>query len=156
MSPDEIQDRLPSGRRMALDFGLSRIGVAISDPLGDFSFPVTVVDQDLWESQLPQIIAEYEPEIIYLGYPIKMAGSEGSSASLAREFGKELSQYFAGPIHLVDERLTTKSAESLLRESGINSKASRSRIDAEAANLILDFALAIEKSSAQRAGSSLI
>jgi putative Holliday junction resolvase len=156
MSPDEIDLQLPSGRRMALDYGLSRIGVAVSDPLGDFSFPVAVIDEELWESELVQIIQEYEPEIIYLGYPINMAGSEGSSASLAREFGRELGQFFSGAIHLLDERLTTRSAENLLRESGINSKAARSIIDGEAANLILEFALAIEKGSSKRAGNPLI
>jgi RNase H-fold protein (predicted Holliday junction resolvase) len=65
---------LLKGRRLALDFGLSRIGVAVSDPDGQFAFPTSVLDAQAWESDLSKILEEYEPVIIYIGYPVNLSG----------------------------------------------------------------------------------
>ena len=143
------------GRRLALDFGLSRIGVASSDPAGDFAFPGRVLDAQDWEEGLKEVLAEYEPIVIYIGYPLTLSGDPGSSARLAREFAIEIAAFFDGPIRLIDERLTTKAALATMRENGRNEKQGRSEIDAAAAMILLEGALQSERASGDFAGSEV-
>jgi len=146
---------LQKGRRLALDFGLARIGVAVSDPDGAFAFPTTVMDAQAWESDLSRIVEEYQPVIIYIGYPINLSGDAGSSARLAREFAIEVAAIHSIPIRLVDERLTTKSAISEMRASGKSEKEGRSEIDSVAATLLLEGVLLTERNTLKYAGSEL-
>ena len=143
------------GRRLALDYGLARIGVAVSDPEGHFAFPSAVLDAQNWESELGAIISEYEPIVIYVGYPINLSGDESSSARLAREFAIEVAQIFDGAIRLIDERLTTKGALGEMRRSGKKAKDARSEIDAAAAMILLEGALRAESSSPSFAGQEI-
>lgn len=143
------------GRRLALDYGLSRIGVAVSDPDGQFAFPGRVLDAQDWETGLKEVLAEYEPIVLYIGYPLQLSGDPGSSARLAREFAIEVAAIFAGPIRLIDERLTTKTALSAMRESGRSEKQGRLEIDAAAAAILLEGALLSERTSEQFAGSEV-
>lgn len=143
------------GRRLALDYGLARIGVAVSDPEGQFAFPSAVLDAQNWESELGAIISEYEPIVIYVGYPINLSGDESSSARLAREFAIEVAQIFDGAIRLIDERLTTKGALGEMRRSGKKAKDARSEIDAAAAMILLEGALRAESSSPSFAGQEI-
>jgi putative Holliday junction resolvase len=143
------------GRRLALDYGLVRIGVAVSDPEGGFAFPVRSLDTQDWEEELRQILDEYMPAVIYVGYPVTLTGNVGSAANLARDFAIELSALFNGVIRLIDERLSTKSALGQLRESGKTERESRNEIDAVAASVLLEQALATEKNTGSLAGSEL-
>jgi putative holliday junction resolvase len=140
---------------MALDFGLVRIGVAISDPEGQFAFPTTVLDAQDWESALAEALSEYEPVVIYVGYPVTLSGDPGTSARMAREFAIELAGHFGGEIRLVDERLTTKAAMQEMRSSGRSEKESRSSIDAAAATLLLETVLSQEKNLSRFAGNPI-
>lgn len=140
---------------MALDFGLVRIGVAISDPEGQFAFPTTVLDAQDWESALAEVLSEYEPVVIYVGYPVTLSGDPGTSARMAREFAIELAGHFVGEIRLVDERLTTKAAMQEMRSSGRSEKESRSSIDAAAATLLLETVLSQEKNLSRFAGNPI-
>lgn len=140
---------------MALDFGLVRIGVAISDPEGQFAFPTTVLDAQDWESALAEVLSEYEPVVIYVGYPVTLSGDPGTSARMAREFAIELAGHFFGEIRLVDERLTTKAAMQEMRSSGKSEKESRSSIDAAAATLLLETVLSQEKNLSRFAGNPI-
>ncbi len=143
------------GRRLALDYGLARIGVAVSDPEGKFAFPTTVLDAQSWESDLGAIISEYDPIVIYVGYPINLSGDQSSSARFAREFAIEVAQIFSGAIRLIDERLTTKGALGEMRRSGKSEKDSRSEIDAVAAMILLEGALRAESNSSNFAGQEI-
>lgn len=140
---------------MALDYGLVRIGVAISDPEGQFAFPTAVMDAQDWEPALAEVLSEYEPIVIYVGYPVTLSGDPGSSARLAREFAIELAGHFQGEIRLVDERLTTKAAMQEMRSSGKSEKESRSSIDAAAATLLLENVLSQEKNLSTFAGNPI-
>lgn len=140
---------------MALDYGLVRIGVAISDPEGQFAFPTAVMDAQDWEPALAEVLSEYEPIVIYVGYPVTLSGDPGSSARLAREFAIELAGHFHGEIRLVDERLTTKAAMQEMRSSGKSEKESRSSIDAAAATLLLENVLSQEKNLSTFAGNPI-
>ena len=143
------------GRRLALDFGLVRIGVAVSDPDGQFAFPTAVLDAQEWEQDLRNLIAEYEPIVIYVGFPINLSGDEGTSSSLAREFALEIAGIFTGEIRLVDERLTTKSALSEFKESGKSEREARATIDSVAATHLLEGVLGSERSRNGFAGKRL-
>jgi len=143
------------GRRLAFDYGLVRIGVAVSDPEGLFVFPVTSLDSSDWEKEFSELIAEYHPTAIYIGYPVTLTGNVGSAANLARDFAIEVSEKFSGPIRLIDERLSTKSAALLLRESGKSEREARKEIDAVAATVLLEQALITEKNTGLLAGSEI-
>lgn len=146
---------MQKGRRLALDYGLVRIGVAVSDPDGQFVFPITSLESSDWESGLDDVITEYHPVAVYIGYPITLTGNVGSAANLARDFAIEVSEKFQGPIRLIDERLSTKNAAMNLREAGKSEKESRKEIDAVAASILLEKALMIEKNTGQLAGSEI-
>lgn len=146
---------MEKGRRLALDYGLVRIGVAVSDPEGLFVFPVATLETADWENGLTRLLEEYEPRAIYVGYPITLTGNVGSAANLARDFAIDLGGKFKGPIRLIDERLTTRSASLQMRESGRSEREARKDIDAVAASVLLEQALITEKNTGQLAGSDI-
>jgi putative Holliday junction resolvase len=140
---------------MGIDFGLARIGIAISDPGGGFSFPLEMIETPIWEKSLLPLIEEYQPRVIYIGYPLHLSGSQSSTSSLVEDFARELAQLYSGLIYLIDERLTSKSAAVALRESGKGAKESKNDIDMAAASILLELALSIEKNTGLYAGRSL-
>ena len=135
------------GRRVAFDYGDARIGVAVSDSDGILASPLTTLrstDKKL-KNKLLELFQEFEPIKIYLGKPSNMDGSSGSAVEKSLEFRELLLTLTNSPIELIDERLSTVSGARILRDSGIRSKESKSRIDEAAAVAILEFALSIEK-----------
>lgn len=143
------------GRRLALDYGLVRIGVAVSDPDAQFAFPTAVLDAQDWEGELASLITEYQPVAIYVGYPINLSGDQSASARLAREFAIEIAQHFDGEIRLIDERLTTKNALKEMRSSGKSEREARHEIDAAAAMILLESALRAESNTNGFAGREI-
>jgi putative Holliday junction resolvase len=135
------------GRRIAFDYGDVRIGVAVSDPDSILASPLTTLssgDPKLF-SQIAELIVEHEPVGIYVGDPMNLSGQSSSSADKAASFAERLRAEFKLPVAMIDERLSTVSATSAMRERGINAKDARSKIDMAAAVAILEQALAIEK-----------
>lgn len=135
------------GRRVAFDYGDARIGVAVSDSDGILASPLTTLrstDKKL-KNKLLELFQEFEPIKIYLGKPSNMDGTSGSAVEKSLEFRELLLTLTNSPIELIDERLSTVSGARILRDSGIRSKESKSRIDEAAAVAILEFALSIEK-----------
>ena len=135
------------GRRIAFDYGDVRIGVAISDPDSILASPLTTLsngDPKLF-AQIAELIVEHEPVGIYVGDPINLSGQSSKSAEKALAFAEKLRSDFKLPVALVDERLSTVSATNAMRQSGVNAKDARSKIDMAAAVAILEQALAIEK-----------
>jgi len=135
------------GRRIAFDYGDVRIGVAVSDPDSILSSPLTTLkatDKNL-SSQISQIITEIEPVTIYVGRPALLSGSDGSATDKALEFAALLATITQVPVEMIDERMSTISAASNLREAGRSAKESKDAIDMAAAVAILEFAIDIEK-----------
>jgi putative Holliday junction resolvase len=135
------------GRRIAFDYGDVRIGVAISDPDSILASPLTTLasgDPKLLV-QISELISEYEPIALFVGEPLNLSGGSSTSAQKAASFAEKLRLEFKLPVTLIDERLSTVSATNAMRQSGINAKDARSRIDMAAAVAILEQALAIEK-----------
>ena len=136
------------GRRIAFDYGDIRIGVAVCDPDGIISSPLAVLatEKNL-ASEIKTIFAEYEPVQIFIGLPKQLSGVESVSAEKARSFGALLTEFTDVEIIYIDERLSTVSAQSKLREAGKSAKESKELIDAMAAVEILELGLQSARSS---------
>ena len=144
------------GRRLAIDFGLARIGLAVSTIDGMFCSPLaTVANNEIAIRQTVEYIEEQEPIEIYVGFPLNLKGEFTRSTELAIEFAKTLEAETQVPIRLVDERLSTKAVAGQISASGKNSKEARRIIDAAAASLILEGAIAFEKSTGTTPGKTI-
>ncbi|MGW6027057.1 Holliday junction resolvase RuvX [Streptomyces sp. NPDC055099] len=147
------------GRRLAIDVGDARIGVASCDPDGILATPVeTVPGRDVPAAQrrLKQLVDEYEPIEIVVGLPRSLKGGEGPAAVKVRAFTQDLARLVAPlSVRLVDERMTTVTASQGLRASGVKSKKGRSVIDQAAAVIILQQALESERASGKAPGEGV-
>jgi putative Holliday junction resolvase len=135
------------GRRIAFDYGDVRIGLAISDPDSILASPLTTLssgDPKLFK-QIAQLITEHEPVALYVGDPLNLSGDLSGSAQKARDFAAKLRTEFDLPVTMIDERLSTISAASALRQSGVNSKDAKRKIDMAAAVAILEQAIALDR-----------
>lgn len=147
------------GRRLAVDVGDARIGVASSDPDGLLATPVeTVPGRDLPAAQrrLTELVTEYEPLEVVVGLPRSLKGGEGPAAVKVRGFAEELARKITPvPVRLVDERMSTVTAAQGMRASGVSAKKGRSRIDQAAAVVILQSALETERMSGRPPGQCI-
>ena len=135
------------GRRIAVDYGDVRIGVAISDPDSILASPLTTLssgDPKLF-TQISELLAEHEPIAIYVGEPLNLSGQSSTSAQKAAAFAEKVHSEFNIPVSMIDERLSTVTATKAMQQSGVNAKDARSKIDMAAAVSILEQGLAIEK-----------
>ncbi|GAC57345.1 putative Holliday junction resolvase [Gordonia hirsuta DSM 44140 = NBRC 16056] len=129
------------GRRLALDVGSVRVGVASCDPDGILATPVETVQRtrDTGDvRRVAELAAEYEVVEVVVGLPRTLRNTEGAAVAAAREFGDAVAGAIAPtPVVYYDERLTTVTAAGALRASGKNGKAARAVIDQAAAVAIL-------------------
>lgn len=143
-----------AGVRVALDWGKVRIGVAASDPTGTLAYPVATygaAPSDL--AALARWVTETGPQVVYVGLPRTLAGTDGPAAIAIREVAGELAQRLAPiPVRLLDERLTTVVAHRALAETGKRAKHRRRIVDQAAAVAILEQALELERRSGKLAG----
>ncbi|MEE1929063.1 Holliday junction resolvase RuvX [Streptomyces sp. TRM 70351] len=137
------------GRRLAVDVGDARIGVATCDPDGLLATPVETVpgrDRPAAHRRLAELVAEYEPLEVLIGLPRSLNGGEGPAAAKVRAFAREAARRIAPvPVRLVDERMSTVTAAQSMRASGVSAKKGRARIDQAAAVVILQGALETER-----------
>ncbi|MCW2856095.1 MAG: ruvX [Marmoricola sp.] len=137
------------GVRLGIDPGDARIGVASCDPDGILATPVETVqrgDGDL--DRIAELADELGAVLVYVGLPRSLRGGEGPSAGKVRAFADDLARrVFPRPVHLVDERLSTVTAEAVLRERGKKGKKRRAVVDQAAAVVILQGALETERSA---------
>jgi putative Holliday junction resolvase len=136
------------GVRLGVDVGEVRIGVARSDASGLIATPVETVRRgggDL--ARLAALATEEEAVEVVLGLPRSLSGAEGPAAAKARRFAHELAGHLAVPVRLVDERLSTVTAEAVLREQGRKGARRRAVVDQAAAVVILQNALDTERAT---------
>jgi putative Holliday junction resolvase len=129
-----------AGRVAALDYGQARIGLAVSDELGLLAHPRPFVPARPLERALRDLGALFRREGIghvLLGLPLSLGGKEGLAAGRARKFGQALGAATGVAIEYVDERLTTVTAASRLREAGHDARQARGRIDSASAAVLL-------------------
>ena len=95
-------------------------------------------------AEISAIMSEVEPIRIFVGLPVNMSGSFGDSAEKARNFAKMLWDEFGVEVIMIDERLSTVSAQRQLKDAGVSMRDSKEMIDAMAAVAILEQGLASE------------
>lgn len=145
-----LQDRLPDrpgaddpgrGRRLGIDVGTVRIGVAVSDPDGILATPVETVRRDRGNGhlrRLASLVGELDVVEIVVGLPRTLADRAGASANDAVAMATALGARVGSvPVRLADERLTTVTATRSLREAGVRARQQRGMIDQAAAVAIL-------------------
>jgi putative Holliday junction resolvase len=138
---------LARGRRVGIDFGQVRIGVAVSDFDAILVSPVKTLPNDATlTTKLTEIFKEYDPIYIAIGNPIHLSGADSDKAKMIRSFAISMRAFYTGNIYLIDERLSTNQSISQLHEMGKNVKNSKSFLDQMAAVNILNQALQLEAS----------
>ena len=147
------------GRKLAIDIGRARLGIAISDLSGILSSPLDSVRRIADDSETIQdilkIVADNEVQEIYVGDPVSLSGEITPSTDDARNFASLLQSTTVLPVRLIDERLTTVTAARNLRDSGKNAKTSKSLIDSASAVVILEAVFQVERVSGEAAGRSV-
>jgi putative Holliday junction resolvase len=145
------------GVRLGVDVGKVRVGVARSDRDGLLATPVETVqrrgdDLEPVLARIAAIAAELEAIELVVGLPLAMSGRDTASTADARMVADRLAQGPL-PVRLLDERLTTVSAQSALHASGRNTRGSRSVIDQVAAVILLQHALDAERARGEAPGA---
>ena len=135
------------GVRLGVDVGDVRIGVARSDPSGLIATPVETVRRGAGDlARLAAIAAEEDAVEVVVGLPRSLSGGEGPAAAKVRAFAAEIATAVAPvPVRLCDERLSTVTAESVLRGQGRKGQKRRAVVDQAAAVVILQNALDSER-----------
>lgn len=139
------------GRRVALDPGTVRIGVAVSDIDGILASPRPALPAgDL--AAVGVVVGEVDPLEIIVGLPMGLGGTEGQAAQRAREFAGQVAAATSVPVRLVDERLSTVQAQRGLHDQGRSVRQSRDMIDSASAAVVLQHALDAERTAGQPPG----
>jgi len=129
------------GRVLGVDVGTVRVGLALSDPTGTLASPLETLRRAKNNSDLDRLaalVAEHEVTEVVVGEPVHLSGASGASAEDAANYAQELADRIPDvPVILIDERLSTVTAASHLREGGIDSRKQRGVIDQAAAVVIL-------------------
>lgn len=130
------------GRRLGVDVGEARVGVALSDPDGVLASPLVTLTRDRRAGTdldaLVALVSEYEVVEVVVGLPRTLAGRRGPAAKVAQDYAGALAGRLGSvPVRLVDERLTTVTAARVLTERGVRGRRQRNVIDQAAAVEIL-------------------
>ncbi|WP_127503174.1 Holliday junction resolvase RuvX [Actinoplanes solisilvae] len=138
---------LSRGRRLGVDVGKVRVGVAISDPDGILATPLVTVARDMGAAddavpgdiaELVRLVGEHEVVQIVVGLPVRLNGAEGPAAIDIRAYVARLTAAIgAVPVVLTDERMSTVVATRRLAERGVRGKRQRAVVDQAAAVEIL-------------------
>ncbi len=143
--------------RVGVDVGDVRIGVSRSDPSGMLATPVETVPRGTGDlARLKEIVVDVGAVEVVVGLPRSLSGGEGPAATKARDFARALARTLDPvPVRLCDERLSTVTAEAVLRSQGKKGQKRRAVVDQAAAVVILQNALDTERSSGAAPGETL-
>jgi putative pre-16S rRNA nuclease len=130
------------GRRLAVDVGSVRVGVALSDPGPVLATPLVTLSRDERSGgdldRLAELVAEYEVVEVVVGLPTTLSARHGTAAQAAAAYAGELGARISPvPVRLADERLTTVSASRMLTQRGVRGRRQRAVVDQAAAVEIL-------------------
>jgi len=142
----------PTGRILALDWGLVRIGLALSDESQTLASPLETLvrrrGKRLPMPRLLELVAEHSPVVgIVAGLPLTPDGDEGESAIKARTLAESVAARTGLPLELWDERLTTARALRVVREQGGSTRGRKEDVDALAAAVLLQHFLDARKAA---------
>lgn len=127
-------------RILGIDYGERRVGLAISDPLNIIAKPFKTIDRKFlpdFIEEILNVIVENKVNRIVVGIPLNMKGFDSKQTLIVRKFIEELKLKTNFPIHLLDERLSSKSAEQSLILQNKSPSRNKGNIDSTAACLIL-------------------
>ena len=134
---------------LAVDYGASRTGLAVCDPTEFLTTPITpqitLKARPKVAAEVCRIAQEQKAELIVVGLPLNMDGTEGVRAELCREFADRLRVATGLPVSMWDERRTTVEAHNILSQHNYHGKKRKDTVDAVAASLILEGYLAYKK-----------
>jgi putative holliday junction resolvase len=130
------------GRRLGVDVGSVRVGVALSDPAPVLATPLVTLSRDERSGsdldRLAELVAEHEVVEVVVGLPRTLAARHGKAAAIATTYARQLARRVRPvPVRLADERLTTVSATRMLSDRGVRGKKQRAVVDQAAAVEIL-------------------
>lgn len=144
-SPKELKDYLVIGRPIiSFDHGMSKIGSALTTPDHLVCIPGKIIQENDFHKQVElatKLIIDTNSCIVIVGLPLSMDGTKNHQCSICEKFANFLDQSCNLPIYMQDERLTSKTADNLLKIMGMKRKARNQRDDSIAASLILETAL---------------
>jgi len=147
------------GVRMGVDVGRARVGLAASDPHGILATPVeTIQRREQLEPVLDRVIEEARERQaieIVVGLPISLSGGDTPSTTDARQFAAALAERAGIPVRMIDERLSTVSAQAALHATGKKTRGSRPVIDQVAAVILLQHALDAERAGGGPPGTAI-
>ena len=132
-----------AGQRLVLafDFGTRRIGVAVgNEMLGSATALAPLPARDGipdWQ-QIAALLEEWQPDLLVVGLPLNMDGTESDMSRRARKFGKRLHGRFGKPVEVFDERGSTRAAKRIARDAGHRGNYRDDGVDGIAAQLILE------------------
>lgn len=130
-----------TGRRLCIDYGKKKLGIAISDPTGTIAQPLSVIERKTDELDIGKIhdlIEMYDIKKIVMGLPLKLSGEVGQSAMEVFQFIEKLkSVLHSVEIETWDERLSTVFAEREMIRDNVRRKKRKKVIDQLAATIIL-------------------
>jgi putative holliday junction resolvase len=128
-------------RTLALDWGERRMGAAVSDPDGQVAVALQTVtvtgERDALDAAL-RLCRETEAQIVVLGLPVNMNGTQGAMARQVRRFGEALRTEAGLPVVFRDERMSSLLAERLLAQAGLHGKKRKQALDRHAARIVLE------------------
>ncbi len=137
------------GRLLAVDYGERRIGLAISDPTGTIASPAGHIIRRLGKrppiGEIIRRAEQLEARGFVLGLPLNEAGEDTPRVAEVRRIGVELQRRTGLPVELIDERFTTAAALRAVRELGGSTKGRKGDVDALAATILLQHALALTR-----------
>lgn len=148
-----------AGRVLAIDWGLARIGLAVSDATRTLATPLPALHEKDKRAQIERVVALVASEEItriLVGLPLHLDGAESPSSQAARKYAEKLATRVGVPVELHDERFTSVEAESRLDESAElggrgrrdsrERRADKGRIDSASAAVLLQAVLDREAS----------
>jgi len=127
-------------RALGIDFGLKRVGLAVSDRTGTLVSPYKTIERTTRNAlfdELLDIIVEEAVEVVVVGLPLALNGDDTLTTRQARNFAESLGRRTEKPIHLMDERLTSAQAEEELNAANVRGKKRKMALDSQAAVVIL-------------------
>tara|TARA_B100000925_G_scaffold251250_1_gene202867 strand:+ start:4094 stop:4510 length:417 start_codon:yes stop_codon:yes gene_type:complete len=126
-------------RLIGIDYGLSKVGLSISDPLKIISIPLTVIKYKNGEellNKLKEIAIENDVDSFVIGYPLNMNNKKNKMTELVDIFFEELKN-MKFKVFLQDERLSSESAKKIMHEQNIKTGENKEQIDLIASTIIL-------------------
>lgn len=125
---------------MALDIGMKRVGIAISDAQASIATPLcTLSTQEVLNcgAEMKRLLEDWEPDALVCGLPLSLSGSYSSQTHLVKAQAQQLAKTLNLELFFVDERLSSSTARNQLRSSGLKAAQMKGKIDMLAASIFL-------------------